>query len=45
MNYASWKNNSRRVLKVVLAWEIVSGAEEIYPAMAGHMVAAVVLHG
>jgi hypothetical protein len=31
LNYAAWKGNMRRILRAILAWNIVDGTESIPP--------------
>jgi hypothetical protein len=34
LNYAAWKGNMRRILRAILAWNIVDGTESIPPLAA-----------
>ena len=40
-NYKSWMNSSKRTLKAISAWEIVTGREQLPPVLAGNSAAAV----
>ena len=40
-NYSSWKNNTRRLLRSIKAWDITSGTEQLPPILAGPVISAV----
>ena len=40
-NYSSWKNNTRRLLRSIKAWDITSGTEQLPPIPAGPVNSAV----
>ena len=40
-NYNSWMNSSKRTLKAISAWEIVSGQEQLPPVTMGNSAAAI----